>query len=202
MSLNSSCRVVKMLIDKINKLKCYIYWAQAAIKVIVFAKLAIAAMSSAQGATQPQYVQTGIVSRVVDGDTIWVQIGSHAKPLKVRIQSIDAPEICQSGGQQSRAALKSKVLGQTVTVTTSTRDDYGRSVGSLQLQDQDVGQWMVAQGYAWVYSFRYKKGPYARDLAVAQAERRGIFIDATAQEPRVFRKMNGRCELSAYRPTN
>ncbi|MFN5349200.1 MAG: thermonuclease family protein [Polaromonas sp.] len=130
--------------------------------------------------------------RVVDGDTVWVQTSPSQPLLKVRIQGIDAPEICQTGGLQAQEALKNRVLGQGVTVTSRARDDYGRTVGKLYWQGQDVGRWLVANGHAWVYSFHHKKVPYIADFAQAQAQRRGVFSQA-AEEPRLFRKRHGSC---------
>ena len=141
---------------------------------------------------------------MIDGDTVWVQINPSQPPLKVRIQGIDAPEICQKGGTQAQEALKNRVLGQSVTVTSGAHDGYGRTVGTLYWQGQDVGRWLVASGYAWVYSFRSKKGPYTDDFAQAQAARRGVFSDA-AEEPRVFRKRQGSCyknRPSSYKKTS
>lgn len=41
------------------------------------------------------------VTRVVDGDTLWLQAGVDAngkkpRPFKMRLQGIDAPESCQN----------------------------------------------------------------------------------------------------------
>lgn len=137
-------------------------------------------------------VQTGVVVRVVDGDTVWLQTSPSQPLLKVRIQGIDAPEICQPGGLQAQEALKNRLFGQSVTVTSGSHDGYGRTVGKLYWQGQDVGRWLVANGHAWVYSFHTKKGPYTDDFAKAQAQRRGVFSQA-AEEPRLFRKRRGSC---------
>ena len=150
-------------------------------------------MAAVQAPAATQRTQSGIVTRVVDGDTVWVQTAGSGKPLKVRLQGIDAPEICQAGGVQAQDALKRQVLGQSVTLTSRAHDDYGRTVGTLHFQGQDVSRWLVANGHAWVYSYRHKKAPYADEFAQAQAARRGIFNDAQAEEPRVFRKRNGSC---------
>ena len=40
---------------------------------------------------------------------------------------IDAPEICQSGGETSRDLLARRVLNQVVEVRVRAQDDYGRS---------------------------------------------------------------------------
>ena len=148
---------------------------------------------SVQASAATRRTQSGVVTHVVDGDTVWVQTAGSGKPLKVRLQGIDAPEICQAGGVQAQDALKRQVLGQSVTLTSRAHDDYGRTVGTLHFQGQDVSRWLVANGHAWVYSYRHKKAPYADEFAQAQAARRGIFNDAQAEEPRVFRKRNGSC---------
>ena len=148
---------------------------------------------SSQAWAATRRTQSGVVTHVVDGDTVWVQTAGSGKPLKVRLQGIDAPEICQAGGPQAQGALKSHVLGQSVTLTSRAHDDYGRTVGTLHLQGQDVSRWLVANGYAWVYSYRHKKAPYAEEFSQAQAARRGVFGDAAVEEPRLFRKRHGTC---------
>ena len=164
-------------------------YAQAAIQLIAFALLICVCL---QASATSLSVQAGVVMRVVDGDTVWVQTSASQPLLKVRIQGIDAPEICQTGGLQAQEALQNRVLGQGVTVTSGAHDDYGRTVGKLYWQGQDVGRWLVANGHAWVYSFHRKKGLYADEFAQAQAQRRGVFSQA-AEEPRLFRKRHGSC---------
>ena len=144
--------------------------------------------------------QSGVVTRVVDGDTVWLKTSASQQPLKLRIQGIDAPEICQAGGVQAQNALKARVMGQRVTVTSTAHDDYGRSVGTLHLQGEDMGRWLVANGHAWVYSFRHKKPAYGDEFDKARAARRGLFGDAAAVEPRAFRKSHGSCHNNRKRP--
>jgi len=158
-------------------------------KIVFYVLLSLLAFQAAAGSRQ---AQSGVVTRVVDGDTVWVKTSGNPA-LKVRIQGIDAPEICQPDGVQARDALKRRVLWQSVTVTSGAHDDYGRTVGKLHLQGQDMGRWLVAQGHAWVYSYRPTKGPYAEELRQAQSARRGIFMNIAAEEPRLFRKRHGPC---------
>ena len=165
-------------------------YAQAAPKIIAIIFLLLTAVQ-VQAASRS--TQSGVVTRVVDGDTVWVKVGANQKPLKVRIEGIDAPEICQAGGLQAHNALKSHVLGQPVVLTSRAHDDYGRTIGTLHWQGEDVGRWLVLRGHAWVYSFRHKRSPYADELAQAQNARRGVFIDVSAEEPRLFRKRHGSC---------
>lgn len=137
----------------------------------------------------------GLVSHVADGDTIRVRPLQGGKPVRVRINGIDAPEICQAGGPAARDALKRRVLGRQVVVIGRSRDDYGRLLGQVVLDGDDVGAWMVVQGQAWSYRYRGAAGPYAVQQRRAQASRRGIFSDGhvSAIYPAVFRQQHGTC---------
>ena len=83
----------------------------------------------------------GVVTHVSDGDTVWVQPLQGGDAYKVRLLGIDAPEICQLWGPQSRAALYAVLQGQVVDVQARTRDSYGRLLAQLTSQGNDVGGW-------------------------------------------------------------
>ena len=173
-----------------------------AIEFISFACLAVALSGTSDLAQARTMVRSGIVTRVVDGDTVWVKVATRAQGaeagevLKVRIVGIDAPEICQPGGPQALDALRSHVLGQTVTLSSPSarsHDDYGRVLATLDKQGEDVGRWMVRRGQAWSYGYRRNPGPYAIEQAQAQATGAGLFAQAAAENPRSFRKRQGSC---------
>lgn len=139
----------------------------------------------------PVWAWQGKVTRVTDGDSLWVRPAEGGQPVKIRIDGIDAPEICQSGGQAARKALAARLLGRSVEVHTRRQDDYGRGLAAVSLDGEDVGAWMVSQGHAWAY--RQRSGEYLALQARAQSAARGLFADRHAIEPRVFRKQNGPC---------
>jgi micrococcal nuclease len=136
---------------------------------------------------------TGVVSHITDGDTIWVRPeGTQRKPVKVRLQGIDAPEGCQAGGAQATAALKSRLLHQSQTVA---KDTYHRTLGHVRLHGEDIAAWMVSQGQAWSAHGRVGNlGPYGAQERQARAARRGVFASREVMEPRAFRKMHGSCK--------
>ena len=136
---------------------------------------------------------SGLVVRVVDGDTIWVKTDAAQPPLKVRLSGMDAPEICQAGGIEARQALSQRVLHKKVALSFSRRDDYGRVLGSVRLDGEDVGRWMVSRGHAWSYGFRRYPGPYAAEQLEATSAQRGLYADPAAQRPGMFRKQHGSC---------
>jgi endonuclease YncB( thermonuclease family) len=133
----------------------------------------------------------GVVSHVTDGDTLWVRPAGGA-PVQVRLQGLDAPEICQSFGPQARDALAARVLHRPVRVSVRTRDMYDRSVGTVSLDGQDVGAWLVAGGFAWSARYRGRSGPYAREETQARQGRMGLWATG-AVEPRSFRRRHGSC---------
>lgn len=136
----------------------------------------------------------GIVTYVADGDTVWIEVDRIAKPIKLRLQGLDAPEICQAWGRQSRDALKTKLLGQLVSLESSARDDYARTIGRIQWRGEDMGAWLVKNGHAWSYAYQRRPAPYAQEMATAQNARLGLWASAGAQEPRLFRKATGSCK--------
>lgn len=143
-------------------------------------------------------VWIGVVTHVTDGDTMWIRPldqGNQAKPRKIRIDGIDAPESCQLYGAQSTNALKKFTGSKTVSVNSKRLDDYGRDVAKITLKDADVGAWMVSNGHAWSYHYRFSAGPYRVEEESAKRAKLGLFADTFAIEPRIFRKEHGSCFL-------
>jgi len=135
------------------------------------------------------------VSRVFDGDTVWVKPLAGGPYRKLRLEGIDAPEICQSGGEASRDVLARRVLNQVVEVRVRAQDDYGRGVARLHHQGDDMAGWMVSAGQAWSSRWRRSLGPFADEEAVARMGKRGVFKDPAAELPRDFRKRHGPCPM-------
>jgi len=136
------------------------------------------------------------VTHVSDGDTLWVRPLNGAQAQKIRLEGLDAPELCQHGGEEARAALQGLLRGHVVQVQSLNRDTYGPGLARIQWQGQDVGHWLVLQGHAWSSSFQGRAGRYDEAQQQAQAQRRGVFSRAaTPLTPRQFRKLHGACPL-------
>lgn len=151
------------------------------------------AVAPAGMAATPAAVWAGTVTHVSDGDTVWVRPRQGGAPRAIRLDGIDAPELCQRHGEAARAALVALVLGQVVQVRVRAHDGYGRALARVAWRGQDVNAWLVTQGHAWSYRFRGQSGPYARLEAQARNQRRGLFRDAHAQRPHEFRRTHGNC---------
>jgi endonuclease YncB( thermonuclease family) len=135
----------------------------------------------------------GWVTKVVDGDTLHVQPAQGGASQKLRIKGIDAPEVCQAWGMQSREALARLVWGQRVTVQLNDVDDHDRWLAQVFVNGEDVGARLVAQGHAWSYQFRRDPGPYAFQQQQAAINRLGLFGQPQAMRPREFRQRHGPC---------
>jgi micrococcal nuclease len=142
------------------------------------------------GATEAYLARASIVS---DGDTLWVEPEGGGTPRKLRLQGVDAPEICQPGGVAAREALRALVMQRRLKVQVKYFDDYGRGLAHIEVDGQDVGAALVRQGQAWSYRWRRSLGPYAAQEAQARQDRIGVFAQPTPELPRDFRRRNGSC---------
>ena len=164
------------------------------IKIIAIALLLVTSP------VQAQETFIGTVTHVTDGDSLWVRPDVGGAPRKLRIDGIDAPEICQSGGVAARAVLSQYALRQRVQVTVRRFDDYGRGLARIECSGDDLGAQMVRAGYAWSYRWRRDAGPYAAEEAAARRGRHGLFAAAEeAESPRDFRKRYGSCQTPITR---
>lgn len=112
---------------------------------------------------------TGRVVKVTDGDTINVLDHTNSQH-RIRLQGIDAPERKQAYGNASRKHLASLVAGKTVTVEWDKKDRYGRIVGFVIVDGQDMNLEQLKAGMAWFYRYYQKELSPERRRLYAQAE--------------------------------
>lgn len=93
----------------------------------------------------------GRVVRVKDGDSLMLERADVKRTSEIRLAGIDAPELSQPWGIQSRSALRRLVQGQQVVVVVTDRDRYGRLVGQMWQGRTYVNAAMTAAGHAWAF---------------------------------------------------
>lgn len=135
----------------------------------------------------------GTVSKVTDGDSLWLQPAVQGKPIEVRLVNIDAPEICQAWGPQARDALKELVEGKQVSVRTVGTDEYQRMLATVMLDSVNVNTRLVEEGHAWSSRGRSDHGPLIKQERMAKALGRGLWREGGAVMPKDFRRANGAC---------
>jgi len=136
---------------------------------------------------------TGQVSRVTDGDSLWLTLDSSGQPLQLRLLGIDAPEICQPWGEQAKQALAELVLGKQVTVHTQGQDTYGRTLATVFVDTVNINKTLVQEGHAWSTRYKFDRGPFVADERMAKALSRGFNRDGGAVMPKEFRRSHGAC---------
>ena len=89
---------------------------------------------------------SGVVSQVLDGDTVEV-VGVG----RVRLVGVDTPEVGECGAQAAAGRLAELVLGRQVRLVTGGQGDvdrYGRLLRYLEVDGADVGLVLVREGRA------------------------------------------------------
>ena len=106
----------------------------------------------------------GKVINVADGDTITVLDDTNTQH-KIRLAGIDAPEKKQAFGNRSKESLSDMVFDKRVNVETEKRDRYGRQIGKVLVNGQDVNLVQVERGMAWFYrQYQREQSPNDRKL--------------------------------------
>lgn len=93
---------------------------------------------------------TGRVVGVHDGDTLTL-LTADKTSVKVRLAQVDAPELGQPYGKDSKKVLSDLVFDREVRVEVLKLDRYGRTVGEVFVGTVDVDRRMVHDGAAWAF---------------------------------------------------
>jgi len=148
------------------------------IPILIVAALAAAGWWWVHGAGPPPAEAT--VSRVVDGDTVWVRAGSRS--LDVRLLGIDTPETVDPQrpvgcfGPEASAYTKHLLTGRRVRLVYDRQlhDTYGRWLAYIYLErpgrpDLFVNARLVSAGYARTLSIAPNTA-HATDLSALERE--------------------------------
>ena len=127
-------------------------------------------------------------AKIIDGDTIHIGIN------KIRLHGIDAPEIKQTClinddvwdcGIESGKALKKFILEREVNCKIIDIDRYKRFVGVCFINNENINQYMVKNG--WAIAYRYYSKQFIEDEEIAKKNKLGIW-QGTFIDPYLFRK--------------
>ena len=130
---------------------------------------------------------TGRVTRVSDGDTVWVTDAAGGRH-KIRLDRIDAPEKDQSWGGESASVLNGWIFGREVLVEYEKRDRYGRILGVVYDGTNDVNLAMVRSGNAWHFSYFDNTSTYVAAELEARDKKRGLWSAENPINPFEWRR--------------
>jgi len=127
-----------------------------------------------------EFVIAGIVTSVVDGDTVDVVDDSGGGRVRVRVLGIDTPETkdprkpVQCWGPEASAFAERVLLAQRVSLyadpTQSTRDRYGRLLAYIVLPDGHTNYSVAAAAAGAARSYVYGGHPVSLWATIAAAE--------------------------------
>lgn len=138
--------------------------------------------------------QIAQVVKVVDGDTIEVELGGVRE--KIRIIGLDTPETVdprkevQCFGKEASNFAKENLAGKTVYLesdrTQANRDKYKRLLRFLFLNEGslDFGKLMILEGFGHEYTYdipyKYQK-EYRQAQVEAQTAKKGLWADSACK---------------------
>ena len=120
------------------------------------------------------------VVRVADGDTMEAIPSGESRPVRIRLQGIDAPELGEAFSREATTLLRTLTLDHHVRVDGRDMDRYGRLVARITAAGEDASSALVRAGLACHAYVRDER--LARDES--QARRVGAgFWAASATKP-------------------
>lgn len=132
----------------------------------------------------------GFVLGITDGDTIKVE--HRSVNYMIRLAYIDAPEIDQDFGLESRRCLQRLVYRKTVFVRPLYYDRYERLVAQIDTDKVDVNTLMIHLGCAW-HIFRYSHSELWEEYQQeAKALKKGLWQNPRPIKPSVYRQRHQR----------
>ncbi len=135
------------------------------------------------------YAYQAEVIRVSDGDTIHVEYKDEE--LIIRFYGIDAPELDQSGGEAAQQALYQKIYAKKVEIRPLGTDQYKRILALVYLGPENINEWLLSRGLAWVYT-GYCKKDFCMDWYQTEKKARqahlGLWSEKMPQAPWLYRK--------------
>lgn len=154
---------------------------------------AIAQEKQAADAAKPT-TTTVVVKKVIDGDSVTVLELRKPEPIawEVQIEGIDAPELVQPFGKESKAALaKLLPVDSIVTVTWTSKDNYGRLLAQVyDSSKKHINSEMLRQGMAW----HFKRYNQFKELAAleqdAKSKKTGLWSATDPKAPWDYRREN------------
>ena len=132
----------------------------------------------------------GKVVDVADGDTITI-LTADKQQVKVRLYGIDCPEGGQAFGNVAKKYTAKMTAGKHVNVTPYDVDRYGRTVGVVTVNGNNVNESLIAAGLAWQFR-KYCKQTFCDNWItieqLAKSTGIGLWADKSPLPPWEYRQ--------------
>lgn len=171
---------------KYIKITDILYWI-AFICFVVFATYILYdRVLKKPSSTQTQETENDkyFVVRVIDGDTFVSEY--YGNEYKIRLSKLDAPEIEQVYGKESKQFLSGLILNKYVNISDEKTGKYGRIIAEVYCDNTFINAQLIKHGCAWIYlskdSQLLEYENYARDNKL------GLWRSPNPQPPWEWRK--------------
>jgi len=136
---------------------------------------------------------TGRVVGIADGDTLTLLDAANTQH-KIRLAGIDSPEKGQPFGQVCKKSLSALAYDRVAAIESTKLDRYGRVIGKVLVNGQDVNLEQVRRGCGWHYK-KYQNEQILDDRLSynaaeesARSDRVGLWTDHDPVPPWEWRK--------------
>jgi endonuclease YncB( thermonuclease family) len=101
------------------------------------------------------------ITRIIDGDTV-----ETFKGQRIRLKGINTPEKGFLGSGEATKFLEEKVLDKTLNIVSYGQDKYGRTLGFLILEGENINAKILEKGLASLYY--YEKDEFYNEMEGAE----------------------------------
>ena len=130
--------------------------------------------------------------RIIDGDTIDLLYEKTGETVRTRLSGLDAPELEQAFGNQSKEFLTKLISGKEVSIRATGSDESDNRVAFLFLDQEghsvDVSMTMLRSGMAWHLPGVPNDKTLAGLQENARENQKGLFSEPPFMEPWKWRK--------------
>jgi endonuclease YncB( thermonuclease family) len=162
---------------------------------ITLLAILIILLASSPPLAQPAAILLGRVTRVSDGDTVWLQVADRFQWLHIRFYGVDTPESewpsvwpAQPFSAEAKKFVIEQVSGKQVAVQLKDEKTYDRVVGELFVDGQSLSRKLLEFGLAWWNRKYAPDNPDFKHLEEeARAKKIGLWSQNEPVPPWVFR---------------
>ncbi len=147
--------------------------------------------SPVQSSNPEQIFSQALVTKIVDGDTIDVQV--DGKKDVIRLIGINAPETGECFGKEAteraKEVLSSKNVNLEADPTQGERDKYKRLLRYVFVDGKNFDELMVREGFAKEYTYKtvYKyQSLFKTAQKEAQDNKRGLWADGACSKTSII----------------
>lgn len=108
------------------------------------------------------YALDVFVEKVSDGDSFVAKY--NGKKIRVRMYGVDAPELKQKHGKESKEYLENLILGKKVELKVLYEDKYKRKIARVYYKNKEINLEMLRSGNVWFYEYHAKRKKSIEEL--------------------------------------